>query len=89
VQGAPRGKILRLPTDGSVALVDAPVLVAEGDAVMEHLVATASHLYLEPVPWRLFLAELEICQHLDGRAAAMHTGSWWRRATRLENQTTV
>ena len=46
VQGAPRGKILRLPTDGSVALVDAPVLVPEGDAVIEHLVATASHLYL-------------------------------------------
>ena len=46
VQGAPRGKILRLPTDGSMALAEAPVLVPEGDAVMEHLVATASHLYL-------------------------------------------
>jgi prolyl oligopeptidase len=46
VQGAPRGKILRLPTDGSVALAEAPVLVPEGDAVMEGLVATASHLYL-------------------------------------------
>ena len=46
VQGAPRGKILRLPTDGSMALADAPVLVPEGDAVIERLVATASHLYL-------------------------------------------
>ena len=46
VQGAPRGKILRLPTDGSMPLADAPVLLPEGDAVIEHLVATASHLYL-------------------------------------------
>ncbi len=46
VQGAPRGKILRLPTDGSMALADAPVLVPEGDVVIERLVATGSHLYL-------------------------------------------
>jgi prolyl oligopeptidase len=46
VQGAPRGKILRLPTDGSMPLAGAPVLLPEGDAVIEHLVATASHLYL-------------------------------------------
>lgn len=46
VQGAPRGKILRLPTDGSVELAGAPVVVPEGDAVMEDLVATVSHLYL-------------------------------------------
>jgi prolyl oligopeptidase len=46
VQGAPRGKILRLPTDGSVALADATVLVPEGDAVIERLVVTASDLYL-------------------------------------------
>jgi prolyl oligopeptidase len=49
VQGAPRGKILRLPTDGSMALADAPVLVLEGDAVIERLVVTASHLYLSEV----------------------------------------
>lgn len=46
VKGAPRGKILRLPADGSMSLADAPVLVPEGDAVIERLVATASHLYL-------------------------------------------
>jgi len=46
VQGAPRGKILRLPTDGSVALAEAPVMVPEGDAVMEDIVATTSYLYL-------------------------------------------
>jgi len=46
VKGAPRGKILRLPTDGSVALADAPVIVPEGDAVMERFAATATHLYL-------------------------------------------
>ena len=46
VQGAPRGKILRLPSGGSMALADATVLVPEGDAVIERLVATASHLYL-------------------------------------------
>jgi prolyl oligopeptidase len=46
VQGAPRGKILRMPTDGSVGLADATVLVTEGDAVIEHAVVTASHLYL-------------------------------------------
>lgn len=46
VQGAPRGKILRMPTDGSVGLADATVPVSEGDAVMERVVATASHLYL-------------------------------------------
>jgi len=46
VQGAPRGKILRLPADGSVALADATLLVPEGDAVIERMVVTASHLYL-------------------------------------------
>ena len=46
VKGAPRGKILRLPTDGSVALADAPVIEPEGDAVMEGIAATATHLYL-------------------------------------------
>ena len=46
VKGAPRGKILRLPTDGSVALTDAQVSVPEGDAVMEGLAATATNLYL-------------------------------------------
>jgi prolyl oligopeptidase len=49
VQGAPRGKILCLPTDGNMALADATVLVPEGDAVIEHLVATASHLYLSEI----------------------------------------
>jgi prolyl oligopeptidase len=49
VQGSPRGKILRLPADGSMALADAPVLLPEGDAVMEGLVATANHLYLTEI----------------------------------------
>jgi len=46
VKRAPRGKILRLPTDGSVALADAQVIVPEGDTVIEGFAATASHLYL-------------------------------------------
>ena len=46
VKGAPRGRILRLPTDGSVALADAPVIVPQGAVVMESFAATASYLYL-------------------------------------------
>ena len=46
VQGAPRGKLLRLPVDGSVALAEASVLVPEGDAVIEGFAATATNLYL-------------------------------------------
>jgi len=46
LKGTPRGKILRLPTDGSMALDDAPVIVQEGDAVIEGFAVTATHLYL-------------------------------------------
>ena len=46
VKDAPRGKILRLPTDGSVELAGAQVIMPEGDAVMEGFAATSSYLYL-------------------------------------------
>ena len=46
VKDAPRGKILRLPLDGSVALADATILVPEGGAVIESFQVTASYLYV-------------------------------------------
>ena len=46
VKDAPRGKILGLPCDGTVALADAVCLVPESEAVLEGLSATASYLYL-------------------------------------------
>ena len=46
VNGAPRGKILRLPLDGSVALADAAIIVPEGGAVIESFKVTASYLYV-------------------------------------------
>ena len=46
VMDAPRGKILRLPLDGSVALADAAIIVPEGGAVIESFTVTASYLYV-------------------------------------------
>lgn len=46
VKDAPRGKILSLPLDGSVALEDAAVVIPEGSAVIENFIVTPSHLYI-------------------------------------------
>ncbi len=46
VKDAPRGKIVRLPLDGTVALKDATVIVPETDAVIEGLTLTASYLFV-------------------------------------------
>ena len=46
IKDAPRGKILRLPLDGSVALADAAIIVPEGSAVIEGFTVTASYLYV-------------------------------------------
>ncbi len=46
VKDAPRGKILRLPLDGSVALSAAEVVVPESDAVIEGITPTASFLFV-------------------------------------------
>lgn len=46
VKGAPRGKILRLPLDGSIALEDASIIVPEGGGVIESCTVTASYLYV-------------------------------------------
>jgi prolyl oligopeptidase len=46
VSGAPRGKILRLPLNGSVDLTDATIVVPEGGAVIESFEVTASYLYV-------------------------------------------
>jgi len=46
VQAAPRGKIVRWPLDGSVALEDATVVVPESDGVIEGFAVTASCLYV-------------------------------------------
>ena len=46
VKDAPRGKILRLPLDGSVALADATIIVPEGDAVIESFQVATSYLYV-------------------------------------------
>ncbi len=46
VKDAPRGKILRLPLDGSVALKDATVIVPQSDAVIEGLTPTRSFLFV-------------------------------------------
>ncbi len=46
VKDAPRGKILRLPLDGSVALKDAELIVPESDAVIEGLTLTKSFLFV-------------------------------------------
>ena len=46
VKDAPRGKILRLPLDGSKALADAEVIVHESDAVIESITPTTHHLYV-------------------------------------------
>jgi prolyl oligopeptidase len=46
VKDAPRGKILRLPLDGTMALADAALIVPEGGAVIEGFTLTASCLYV-------------------------------------------
>ena len=46
VKDAPRGKVLRMSLDGSVGLEQAAVVVPESEAVIEHLVPTASCLYV-------------------------------------------
>jgi prolyl oligopeptidase len=46
VKNAPRGKILRLPLDGSKTLADAEVVVPESDAVIERITPTASFLFV-------------------------------------------
>ena len=46
VKNAPRGKILRLPLDGSKPLADAEVIVPESDAVIEAITPTASFLFV-------------------------------------------
>ena len=46
VKNAPQGKILRLPLDGSMALEDASIIVAEGGGVIESFTVTASYLYV-------------------------------------------
>lgn len=46
VKDAPRGKILSMPLDGSVALEDAAVVIPEGSAVIESFASTPSHLYV-------------------------------------------
>ncbi len=46
VQGAARGKILRLPSDGSKALAEAEVIVPEGEAVIEGITTTAGSLFV-------------------------------------------
>lgn len=46
VKDAPRGKILRLPLDGSIGLANAATLVPEGEAVIESFKVTASYLYV-------------------------------------------
>jgi prolyl oligopeptidase len=46
VKDAPRGKILSLSLDGSVALKDAAVIVPESDAVIEDFTLSASYLYV-------------------------------------------
>lgn len=46
VKDAPRGKVLRLPLDGTAILAEAAVVVAEGEAVIENLAPTSNYLYL-------------------------------------------
>lgn len=46
VKDAPRGKILRLPLDGSKGLPDAELVVPESEAVIEGLTPTASRLFV-------------------------------------------
>ena len=46
VKDAPRGKILRLPLDGSMALEDASIIVPEGGAVIENFTLTTAYLYV-------------------------------------------
>ncbi len=46
VKDAPRGKILRLPLDGSVAVRDAELIVPESEAAIEGLTPTASFLFV-------------------------------------------
>jgi prolyl oligopeptidase len=46
VKDAPRGKILRLPLDGSKQLPEAELIVPESAAVIENLTPTASHLFV-------------------------------------------
>jgi prolyl oligopeptidase len=46
VKDAPRGKILRLPLDGTLALKDAVLVVPESDAAIEGLTPTAAYLYV-------------------------------------------
>ncbi len=46
VKDAPRGKILRLPLDGTKSLADAEVIVPESDAVIESITTTTHHLYV-------------------------------------------
>ena len=46
VKDAPRGKVLSLPLDGSKALHEAVVIVAESEAVIENLTPTATGLFV-------------------------------------------
>jgi len=46
VKDAPRGKILRLPLDGSKAPADAELFLPEGSAVIEGVVPTASFVFV-------------------------------------------
>ena len=46
VKNGPRGKILRLPLDGTQSLPEAEVIVPESDAVIEGLTPTASCLFV-------------------------------------------
>jgi prolyl oligopeptidase len=46
VKDAPRGKILRLPLDGSVAVRDAELVVPESEAAIEGLTPTAAFLFV-------------------------------------------
>ena len=46
VKEAPRGKILRLPLDGSKSLAEAEIIVSESEAVIERITPTASFLFV-------------------------------------------
>ena len=46
VKNAARGKVLRLPSDGSKPLSEAEVIVPEGDAVIEGITPTAGSLFV-------------------------------------------
>ncbi len=46
VKNAPRGKILRLPLDGSRSLPEAELIVPESDAVIERIAPTAAYIFV-------------------------------------------